>query len=504
MNKKLKFLIFSTIAFTFVVESFDKFKYENTPLQINHYGPPYLNPFFSISKNTEKLFNAIPKVLLDNLLKELNLKTSKDLLNNFNSNDEKQKINLDFYITFWKTPFNKEKNKYEWPDQRFNLIFHELAGKWANKTQPFNEPIAMGIFDANGVEEVKSAIGVPFDKFGVLFQNKHDNAYSPNNAHFNLKNNQNIASFWTSAFSPNKKNLFVSFNILFNAMDKEIEEVTQTIFNASQAKSISNVINAMEKSSEILNKKIDKAALDYAIKIFKQIVKLSSKPRINPINKSLTIFGKGGYLELISTYKKLLSSIRDDLSKSINSTNKIDQAVNILFEIASASNDIESLTPLRAFLAANDFYPEQQNKIYLDVKNKKEALKLFQDRLQEKFTQLENMKTTSNKIPSQPSVVITSGKKTLKDIQDLVNNIFVLSKNEKNTKTPGLDSIKTDIKALRDKTKHLEEKSTDQKQIDEIYNFAKIIENILKSSDPKEQASALAKYNEFKKKPFLT
>lgn len=165
---------------------------------IGKYADPYvmLNPI-AIIENKEKMVSGIAP---ESLLKEIAGK------------------NIRFYTLVWGLPVGDIGG-----DKTYNLIHHPAAVAWLKGKPGFNESnfihnITMGIFNPDGISGAKensAAINSLKDE-AVSIHPSPDGvpAFSPNNVRFSINPNREIATFWSAALSPDKKDAVIAFNII--------------------------------------------------------------------------------------------------------------------------------------------------------------------------------------------------------------------------------------------------------------------------------------------------
>ncbi len=155
-------------------------------------------------------------------------------------------------------------------DSVYNIAYHPTVKGWFKKnpaidSHNFSVPIAMGIFEPQGVAHVNSAEGIAFNGLsaqqviihpGVQYGTTVVDAYSPNNARFQINPKNKISSFWTMAISPDKKQIYTAYVILVqdDLLEKEIVQNINLGLDQLFSKTISS------KHIDLRDKKI----LEYA------------------------------------------------------------------------------------------------------------------------------------------------------------------------------------------------------------------------------------------------
>ena len=140
----------------------------------------------------------------------------------------------------------------------YNIAYHPTVRGWlehnpAINLHNFSLPVAMGIFHPQGVTHVNLAEGIAFNGLSEQQVIIHPgaevapgyiaDAYSPNNARFQIDPKNSVSSFWTMAISPDKKQVYTAYVILVqnDLLEKEIEEnrvlgLDQVFLKAIQSK----------------------------------------------------------------------------------------------------------------------------------------------------------------------------------------------------------------------------------------------------------------------------
>ena len=154
----------------------------------------------------------------------------------------------------------------------YNIAYHPTVRGWlehnpAVNLHNFSLPVAMGIFHPQGVAHVNSAEGIAFNRLSdqqVIIHPGAEvapgyiaDAYSPNNARFQIDPKNTVSNFWTMAVSPDKKQVYTAYVILVqnDLLEKEIEENRDLGLDQVFSKAINS------KHSDSLAKKILKEAL---------------------------------------------------------------------------------------------------------------------------------------------------------------------------------------------------------------------------------------------------
>lgn len=84
----------------------------------------------------------------------------------------------------------------------YNLLFHGFLATKYPHSGGFNEPLKMGVFDPIGITPIDIPCNEQLTEQKGLSVHCHDNAFSPDNAHFKFSDGFNAATFWTVAILP--------------------------------------------------------------------------------------------------------------------------------------------------------------------------------------------------------------------------------------------------------------------------------------------------------------
>ena len=166
----------------------------------------------------------------------------------------------------------------------YNMVFHPFG--YAYKQQLiFSESIPMGLFGANGINQVSN--GITFNEFKAQNVNPHNGAtfaLSPNNAQFNISPSRATATFWSAAYSPNKQYVTITYHILANT--DTTENALTNIF--SQSETLANVLTRMQLLTKSTNiNAADRTALIHAMNTIRYIANWQETKHLDDLQQEL-------------------------------------------------------------------------------------------------------------------------------------------------------------------------------------------------------------------------
>lgn len=124
--------------------------------------------------------------------------------------------------------------KADSPDQSYNIVFHPWAGlRYINNDSInfFEENVPMGIFEADGVQELgdknlnsnSPMANLSFNQLSAKNINWHAPAHmSPNNAQFRVVPGRQFATFLAIALTPDNSHLSLTYFLLANSKEAEL------------------------------------------------------------------------------------------------------------------------------------------------------------------------------------------------------------------------------------------------------------------------------------------
>lgn len=199
-NKKQKFTIFLFV----MVMCFMGLKLDLESTQLGHYRSERYN-FFSV---------LYEEPIFDRTLLIANIPTSLGQAYGAQGVDL-DSLDLDTAdIKIWGPVIDSD----EAPANRvYNVVFHPDVQRWRLSDNDFNTNLMVGLFAPNGVVQAGGDEAIPFNTFGMVNVNKHDQIYySPDNARFQLEPGRHIVSFWTAALSEDKTKTVIAFNVIID------------------------------------------------------------------------------------------------------------------------------------------------------------------------------------------------------------------------------------------------------------------------------------------------
>ncbi len=176
----------------------DKFTSAASAPLIGQYGAPYnlASPLLLIENNEQALDN-VPSTIM-NVISEKTKSITPS---------------IDFFTIIWSPVEKKPQNS------TYNIIFHQVVRNWLRQEgstpdlHNFNVGIEMGLFEPQGVRARSIALNNVKKESVHIHPSGNLEAFSPNNAQFEVVPQQKIVSFWTVAFSPDNSRVMIVFNV---------------------------------------------------------------------------------------------------------------------------------------------------------------------------------------------------------------------------------------------------------------------------------------------------
>jgi hypothetical protein len=164
------------------------------------------------------------------------------------------------------------------PDKKpgpYNMVFHPFGYAYNKPMLLFSNNVPMGIFNPDGI----SNLDIATNQFTALNVNAHDGTgllLSPNNARFKVTPGRALSTFWSAAYSPNKRFVTITYHILAN--NDTMQKALVAIFQ--QSETLSDVLTRLKIQVEQMSG-ADRRALENAVE---KIHTMVTPKEMNPLD----------------------------------------------------------------------------------------------------------------------------------------------------------------------------------------------------------------------------